>query len=75
MRRLPRLLAQAVLPALVLIGAFALTRALLSGPAGLSDDAARRAETVYAVTATDIALGDNQAGLRAFGEVVAAEAA
>ena len=75
MRRLPRLLAQAVLPALVLIGAFALTRALLSGPEGLSDDAARRAETVYAVTAADILLGDNQARLRAFGEVVAAEAA
>ncbi|MEM7694906.1 MAG: efflux transporter periplasmic adaptor subunit [Pseudomonadota bacterium] len=72
--RLLRLGAQGVLPALVLITAFAITSALLSGPS--RQNAQReRTETVYSVTAVDAALATNRATLRAFGEVVAATSA
>ncbi|MEM8663687.1 MAG: efflux transporter periplasmic adaptor subunit, partial [Pseudomonadota bacterium] len=73
LRRLTRLGLQAVLPALVLVAAFMATSSLLEGPSRDVSARAPRAETVYAVAATDIVLGDNRATLRAFGEVVAAD--
>ncbi len=74
LRRVGRLAAQAVLPAIVLYGAWQLTAGLVGGgaPAGT---AAPPAETVYAVTAVDVAPGLNRATFRAFGEVVAVESA
>ncbi|WMS44219.1 efflux RND transporter periplasmic adaptor subunit [Acuticoccus sp. MNP-M23] len=74
LRRALRLGAQAVLPALVLFGAFLVTEALLSGPPRTMPGGARP-EVVYSVTAADVALGANRATLRAFGELVAADAA
>ncbi len=70
-----RVLGQAVLPGVVLVLAFLITVSLVSGPGRFGDRSAPRVETVYSVTAADIALGDNRATLRAFGEVVAAESA
>ncbi|WP_420394378.1 efflux RND transporter periplasmic adaptor subunit [Acuticoccus sp.] len=75
MRRLGRAAAQAVLPALVLFGAWSWTEALVDREAAGPAERPTPAETVYSVTATDVALGDHRATLRAFGEVVAAEAA
>ena len=74
--RLGRVLAQAVLPALVLFAAWSWTDGLVNGD-GAGDGPPRRevAETVYSVTAEDIELGTHRATLRAFGEVVALESA
>lgn len=71
-----RLALQAVLPAAILFGAWAWTDRLVNStdapPHGMSGQAA---ETVYAVTAADVALDTNRATFRAFGEVVARERA
>ncbi|MEM9221650.1 MAG: HlyD family efflux transporter periplasmic adaptor subunit [Pseudomonadota bacterium] len=75
LKRLMRLAAQAVLPALVLIGAYAATERLLEGPARELGRKGPRPEVVYSVASTEIALGENRAVLRAFGEVVAADTA
>ncbi|MEM0906574.1 MAG: efflux transporter periplasmic adaptor subunit [Pseudomonadota bacterium] len=75
MTRLLRVLAQAVLPALVLFGAFFATSALLQSGDADRQGRDKGAETVYAVAAVDVELGDNRATLRAFGETVAAEEA
>ena len=74
LNRALRLSAQAVLPAAILFGAYLVTEALLTAPA--QDKPRReRPEVVYSVTAEDITLGSNRASLRAFGELVAADAA
>lgn len=70
-----RALGQALLPGVVLVVAFLVTASLLSGPSRNGGGRPPRVETVYSVTAADIALGENRATLRAFGEVIAAEAA
>ncbi len=69
-----KLCAQAVLPAAVLFGAYLATEALLSGP-GRDMTGNAQPEMVYSVTAADVSLGANRATLRAFGELVAADAA
>lgn len=73
--RTARLLAQAVLPAVILFAAFTWTNRLVADRPQMPHGAAGRAETVYSVTAEDIALGTHRATLRAFGEVVARERA
>jgi len=73
--RLARLAAQAVLPAFVLLVAWMVTNALVGGDPEGGGPPPERAETVYAVTAEDAAVGENRATLRAFGEVMAAESA
>ena len=76
MRRLARLLAQGILPGLVLFVAWTLTGALV-GQSDNRDTSARSGpeEEVYAVAAQTVRLADNRATLRAFGEVIAAESA
>jgi RND family efflux transporter MFP subunit len=74
-KRFLRPAGQAVLPALVLLLAWQVTSALVGSDSGPSGGPRERAEVVYSVTAADVAVGDNTAMLRAFGEVVAAESA
>ena len=73
--RIARLLAQAILPAVVLIVAWSWTEGLVNGGAGGPPERREAVETVYAVTARDVEIGTNRATLRAFGEVVALESA
>lgn len=75
MSRLARLAAQAVLPGVVLLLAWMVTGALIGDGSGEGGPVRQRPETVYAVSAADVAVGENRATLRAFGEIVAAEAA
>lgn len=70
-----RLAAQAVLPAVILFGAWAWTDWLVHTPREGAGGARQPAETVYAITAADVALGTHRATFRAFGEVVARERA
>lgn len=69
------LAAQAVLPAIILYGAWAWTDRLVGTDGDVQHSAAEPSETVYSVTATDAVFADNYATLRAFGEVVALESA
>mgnify|MGYP001791745880 CR=1 FL=1 len=73
-KKLTSLAAQAVLPAVVLFAAFAITRALVQyEPEGA--EFRPRVEQSFAVTAIDADPKPDRATLRAFGEVVAAESA
>ncbi|MCF3933928.1 efflux transporter periplasmic adaptor subunit [Acuticoccus sp. M5D2P5] len=75
MTRALRIGAQAVLPALVLFGAFLATERLVSTSPYQGGLPPQGEETVYPVTASDAAVDTNRATLRAFGTIVAAESA